>query len=249
MTITEMSKAGLARDAAAGTFLRTRPQPDSPDAGPEHDMHYLQWAEARTRQLVSTSITTLRYGQLDVEVPPGLALLSYVLRHSPSGLEARTSCGRACRLEPGSLLVCNGPGLVVQRGVRHHSATCVAVDLLLPGVRSLGVFAHMDDCYAVYINSRQACIRLLMGQWHGHRAMLTPIDDFWMLDVDLAPGAEIHIPTAGGSAVVVPTSGSLHVDGREVEGAAPLVGAGDAGGVRLASATGASLLLFPQGFL
>jgi hypothetical protein len=249
MSIAQVSGSGHARGRAAGALRLDRPQGRMSGAEPAHDIRHLQWTETRTRRVVSTSVTTLRRGRLDVEVPPGLALVSYVLRHSASGMDARSSCGRACRLGPGGLLVCNGPGMVVQRGARHRSAACEAIDLLLPGVRSHGVFAHMDDCYAAYINSRQACIRLVLGEWHGHRAMLAPIDDFWMLDVDIAPGAEIRIPTGGCGAVVLPTSGSLRVDGREIEGTAPLVGAGDAGGVWLASATGASLLLLPQGFL
>jgi hypothetical protein len=252
MTNDSMSKIGTAR-RGAGSFAPVRssdrPRASTSATQPGHEFQHLQWAEARTLQAVSTSVTTLRGGRHDFEVPAGQAFVSYVLRHSASGMEARSACGRACRLEPGGLLVCNGPGLVVQRSARQRGQACEAIDLLLPGVRSLGVFAHMDDCYASYINSRHACIRLLMGEWHGHRAMLTPLDDFWMMDIDLAPGAELRIPTAGWGAVVVPTSGSLRVDGRQVDGAAPIVGAGDAGGVWLESDTGASLVLLPQRFL
>jgi len=41
----------------------------------------------------------------------------------------------------------------------------------------------------------------------------------------------------------------LRVDGREVDAATPLAAAGDAGGVWLESAAGASLLLLPRRFL
>ena len=212
--------------------------------------HRLEWQESGAGRASSVSFTTLHQGPRASDVAPGRMLVSYVLRHSASGMDVRSSDGgQRCRLGAGAMLVCSGPGLVLQRGAVQRGARCVAIDLLLPGASRPGVFIHMDDYYPTFINSARGCLRLLMGSWDGHRALLAPIDGFWMLDVDVAPGEELHVPVSPPGAVAVLTTGSLVVDGTTVDGTRLLLLDSDGQAIRLASDAGASLLLFPQGFL
>jgi len=204
-------------------------------------------ADMRTPDHELASLTVLRPGSWPIEVPAHRTLVSYVLRHSASGMSVRSSGGQQCRLEAGAMLVCNGPDLVVHRGAKQRGTDCLAFDLLLSGVRNRGVFVHLDDYYPTFVNSPQGCIRLLVGAWNGHRALLAPADGFWMLDVDVAPGEALCIPVSSSGAVGLLTSGSLVVDGRTMDDAAPQMLAPDGDAIVLASETGASLLLFPPG--
>jgi hypothetical protein len=192
---------------------------------------------------------TLHEGSRPLRVPAERTLISYVLRHSSSGMNVRSSLGHQCRLQPGAMLVCTGPGLELQRGPANRHGGCEAIDLLLPGMRNPGAFVHMDDYYPTFVNRPQGCIRLLMGGWERHRAMLDPLEGFWMLDVDVVPAGELSIPAAGPGVLGLLTSGTLLVEGRTVSGPTPLLFDTHADAVRLVSESGASLLLYPQGFL
>jgi redox-sensitive bicupin YhaK (pirin superfamily) len=111
------------------------------------------------------------------------------------------------------------------------------------------VFVHLDDYYPTFVNSQHGCIRLLLGAWDGRRALVAPIDGFWMLDVDVAPGKELRIPVSPRGALGVLTTGSLVVDGVTVnDTAVPMVLPAEGDAIRLASETGASLMVFPRGF-
>jgi hypothetical protein len=162
-------------------------------------------------------------------------------------MDVRASGGQRCRLQPGATLVCNGPGLSVQRVPTQRGEDCQAVDLLLSGVRNPGVFVQLDDYYPTFVNSPHGCIRVLMGHWNGHRALFAPVDGFWMLDIDVAPGEELIVPAPARGAVGLLTAGTLVVGGRSVDDTAPLGLVPDGGTIRLASESGASLVLFPQG--
>src|SRR5262249_2839716 len=157
----------------------------------------------------SASITTLHAGAVPLAVPPRRTLVSYVLRHASSGMDVRASTGQRARLQAGAMLLCNGPDLALHRGPAQRGGDCLVVDLLLAGVHNPGVFVHMDDYYPTFVNSPHGCIRLLLGAWDGHRALLAPVDGFWMLDVDVAPGEELCIPVSPRGAVGVLTTGSL----------------------------------------
>jgi hypothetical protein len=209
----------------------------------------LQWREPGARRLSNASFTKLYREFLPMTVPPGRTLVSYVLRHSSGSVKVNSSAGQSCRIGLGGILLCGGPELQLLRGVVQHEGGCETIDLLVPSVHSPGVFAHLDDCYPTFVNSRHTCIRLLLGCWGQHRAMLVPFDGFWMLDIDIAPGAKVHLPVPGPGVVALLTTGTLDIDGRTVEDVTPLLLAREGGMVRLASASGASLLLFPQGHL
>jgi len=197
----------------------------------------------------SASVTTLHHGSLPLVVPARRTLVSYVLRHSASGMDVQSSTGQRCSLQAGAMLVCNGPDLVLQRGRLRGRGDCLAIDLLVSGVRNPGMFVHLDDYYPTFVNSPQGCIRLLLGTWDGRRALLAPVDGFWMLDIDIAPGEELCIPASPLGAVGVLTTGSLVVDGIAVrDTAAPMPLPAGRDSIRLGSETGASLMVFPQGF-
>lgn len=211
-------------------------------------MQRIEWRGAGAPDPSHAALVRLQGSSQLSRVPASRMLLSYVLRHSVSGMSVRTSAGHACRLEPGAMLVCSGPELMLEREAQW-TGDCEAVDLMLPRTPNPGVFVHLGDYFPTFLNSAHACVRLLIGSCERHRAMLAPLDAFWLLDIDVAPGEELDLPVAARGAVGLLTSGTLVVDGRTLEGTAPFVPARCGDAVRLASASGASLLLFPQGFL
>jgi hypothetical protein len=204
--------------------------------------------ESMPRALDQGQVMHLHQGSGDIQVPAQQVLVSYVLRHSSSGMDVRSTAGHRCRLAPGALLVCHGPGLDMLRTRAQRGGPCHAMDLLLRGGRGPGAFVHLDDYYPTFVNSPHGCIRLLLGTWGGHRAMLDPLDGFWMLDIDVAPGKELTLPAPAAGVIGLLTTGSVEIEGRTVDGAAPLALGRHGDAVSLASDGGASLLLFPAGF-
>ncbi|WP_280155043.1 hypothetical protein [Piscinibacter sp. XHJ-5] len=211
-------------------------------------MERIEWGGAGAPRPSHAALVRLQGGSQLSRVPANRMLLSYVLRHSASGMTVRTSAGQACRLEPGAMLLCSGPELMLEREA-PQAGDCEAVDLMLPRSRNPGVFVHLGDYFPTFLNSAHGCVRLLMGSCDGHRAMLAPLDGFWLLDIDVPPGEELDIPVAARGAFGLLTSGTLAVDDRTLEGTAPFVPTRDGAAAHLASASGASVLLFPQGFL
>jgi hypothetical protein len=208
----------------------------------------IEWRAPGAPHPSHASLVQLQGGSQLSRVSPSRMLVSYVLRHSASAMSVRTSAGQACSLEPGAMLLCSGPELMLERETPREGR-CEAVDLMLPRLRNPGVFVHLGDYFPTFLNSAHGCVRLLMGSCEGHRAMLAPLDGFWLLDIDVAPAEELDLPVAACGAVGLLTSGTLVVDGRTLESTAPFVPTRRDGAVHLASASGASLLLFPQGFL
>jgi hypothetical protein len=136
----------------------------------------LQWREPGARRLSSASLTRLNREFVPMAVPRGRTLVSYVLRHSSGSVKVNSSAGQSCRIGLGGLLLCGGPDLQLLRGVAQHEGGCETIDLLVPSVHRPGVFAHLDDCYPTFVNSRHTCIRLLLGCWGQHRAMLVGVN-------------------------------------------------------------------------
>jgi hypothetical protein len=211
-------------------------------------MQRIEWRGPAAPHPAHAALVRLQGGSQLSRVPASRMLVSYVLRHAASGMSVRTSAGQACRLEPGAMLLCSGPELMLEREA-PHAGGCEAVDLMLPRSRNPGVFVHLGDYFPTFLNSAHGCVRLLMGSCDGHRGILAPLDGFWLLDIDVAPGQELDLPVAARGAVGLLTSGTLVVDGDTLEGTAPFVPTRCGDAVHLASASGASVLLFPQGFL
>jgi hypothetical protein len=228
----------------------------SPDGGTPHrrgrhaipGLQRIEWRGPGAPHPSHAALVRLQRGSQLSRVPASRMLVSYVLRHSASGMAVRTSAGQACRLEPGAMLVCSGPELMLDRDALRPG-DCQAVDILLPRLRNPGVFVHLGDYFPTFLNSAHGCVRLLMGSCDGHRALLTPLDGFWLLDIDVAPGQQLDIPVAACGAVGLLTTGTLVVDGQALEGTAPFVPTRDGDAIHLVSESGASVLLFPQGFL
>jgi len=116
----------------------------------------LEWREPGARRPSNASLTKLYREFLPMTVPPGHTLVSYVLRHSSGSLKVNSSAGQSCRLGPGGLLLCGGPELQLLRGVVQHQGGCETIDLMVPSVRSPGVFAHLDDCKPVDAGTMRA---------------------------------------------------------------------------------------------
>jgi hypothetical protein len=211
-------------------------------------MQRIEWWGPGAPHPSHAALVRLQGGSQLSRVPASRMLVSYVLRHSGSAMSVRTSAGQACRLEPGAMLVCSGPELMLEREA-PRAGGCEAVDLMLPRSRNPGVFVHLGDYFPTFLNSAHGCVRLLMGSCERHRAMLAPLDGFWLLDIDVAPGEELDLPVAASGAVGLLTSGTLVVDGRALEEYGPFVPTRCGDALHLASASGASVLLFAQGFL
>ena len=195
----------------------------------------------------SAFLTTLRQGSWAVPLVAGDLLLSYVTRSSPSSLCVQTSLGRQRRIDAGGLMLCAGQQPQLRRAKARGGPACEVIDLVLPDVAMATTVSVQPDEATVFVNTRSTCIRILLGRWGMHGARFEPLPRFWLLDVDIIPGADVELPVHSCAVNVLVTSGTLHVDGQELGAATPLIRRGAAESIAIASSTGASLLMFSSG--
>lgn len=196
----------------------------------------------------SAFLTALRQGSWAVPLVAGDLLLTHVTRSSPAALCVRTSPGRRRRIDPGGLMLCTGqqqPQL--RRAKARGGPVCEVIDLVFPDVAMATTVAVQPDEATTFVNTRNTCIRILLGRWGMHGACFGPLPRFWLLDIDIIPGATVELAVHSCAVNVLVTSGTLQVDGHELSAAAPLIRRGVAETITIASGTGASLLMFSSG--
>ena len=144
-------------------------------------------------------------------------------------------------------MLCAGPQPDMRRRKARSGPAWEVIDLVLPAVAMTAAMSVRADDAVRFVNSRCACIRLLLGRWGMHGTSFDPLSGFWLLDVDIIPGGTIALPAHSRALNLLPMTGNLFVDGQELGSGASLMRRSGSETISISSDTGASLLLFSSG--
>lgn len=174
-------------------------------------------------------------------------VFSYATKRSPSALHWRSSRGGSTLLDRGELKVFQSEeDALVQLGSadRHVHSECVHVVVEAAdhrGEHSMHVgLQDISSC-----SGTEAKVRVLMGNYCGHYSRRTPLPGANVMDLDIAPFAELELLVASHrTGLAILTSGTLQFDGKPLDRPSAVTFDGTASLVRLATQTGASVLWF-----
>jgi hypothetical protein len=206
----------------------------------------LQWGTTSDGFKRSVAVDVLRVQSRRYCVVDGGAslLLTHVLRHSLGGLLWRDNFGASALVEPGALFVHHGrEEALVELSPAFHGEPCECVNLVLRTDSVPATAIRLGAHEHAFCNSAEACLRVMLGRYGKHLASALPLPRASLLDIDLAPFAELELPLQADEwGLAVLTSGTLQRRGALLEPWCAIVFAGHEPIVRLATQTGASLL-------
>jgi redox-sensitive bicupin YhaK (pirin superfamily) len=175
----------------------------------------------------------------------GLAVLTYLFEDSLGALVSRVDGGEPVRIAPGAVHCLQSVRGVVHEVVPERAGSeChglrMTIDLRGAADGPCGLHAEAADIPEV--SSRGARVRVIVGSAMGVRSPLTPLAQVTVLDVHLAPGAELgHVAPSGHHAwaIAILGDGAAGPAGREVTlpqaGAVAFAADGDAVRLRAGS--------------
>lgn len=213
------------------------------DTEPRQAMSWGPMQHATSRLCAVDSLLLRRAAYSVLDGGTGL-LLTYVLRHSAGGLRWRNSHGESTRLQPGAAFISQArDDSLVELSPSSRDEPCECLRVMLRSDHPLALALQLGPDAVPFCNSADACVRVMLGSHHDHRAGILPAPQLTMLDVDLVPLAELEMPVAVHCwALAIVTSGSIQHQGRVAESLCAVAYLGQEPLARIATQTGASFL-------
>ncbi len=226
-----------------GSLLRFDARQGAFEADPLGSLQWDDMLSGSSRIRALDALQLRRPSQAIVDGSQALSL-TYVLRHSAGALMWRNGWGESSRLEPGAIFVNQGRhDSQVEIAPADPDEPCDCLRLVLQRDFACEIALRLETPDLPLRNSPQACVRVVLGGFRGHRAQAIPLPLMSLLDIELVPTGVLDMPTHPDEwSLAILTAGTLQWQDQVVEPLAAIAFFGREPLARVLSPTGASLL-------